>query len=274
MTQNSFFIERDGIKLYTATFIPEGETKRHGTKCLLCHPLLDEKKSSHRFLAELGRKLATHGVPCVMPDLSACGDSGGDATHFDEARWIEDLNAFVPGIHDGIEAPSCCTVGIRFGASLAMRLAEREDTNISKLVLIDPVINGMDYLDEIIQQKLVREMMTFGKAKSTPESVLQEIRKGHHADLDGFTVPESFIDNLSSLDISNPNRLKRCSITLILQTHRRELPEPHRRFLDNCTGSGCDCMSKIILSPPFWKANDICEFRKVLDETASAVLGK
>ncbi len=272
MTQKSFFIERDGLRLYAASYDPEaGPASKRA--CLMCHPLFEEKKSSHRFLVELGRKLATHGLTCVMPDLSACGDSDGGMAHFHEARWIEDLKAFVSATHDGIEAPSCCAVGIRFGASLAIRLAEREDTNISKLVLIDPVINGRDYLNEIIQQKLVREMITFGEAKSTPESLRQQISKDHLADLDGFIVPESFIDMLDKLDISKSNQLKKCSVTLILQGHRRELPEPYRRFLDNCTGSGCECKSKIIHSPPFWKANDICEFRKVLDETASAVLG-
>ena len=62
---------------------------------VLCDPFAEEKKSSQKTMAEMGRALAEAGIPALHLDYRGTGDSGGRFEQFNLDDWREDIRAAV-----------------------------------------------------------------------------------------------------------------------------------------------------------------------------------
>lgn len=81
-------------------------------------------------------------------DYSCCGDSAGRSVDADLDRWVEDVVCAADELRRATGATQVALMGLRLGASIAVLAARRMPCR--HLVLWDPVVDGADYLRELI----------------------------------------------------------------------------------------------------------------------------
>ncbi|HBC86276.1 MAG TPA: hypothetical protein DCZ94_04905 [Lentisphaeria bacterium] len=260
MIQEPFFIDGGNAQLYSVLFMPE---EGFSNKVFLfCHPLFEEKKASHRVLVELARKLAGIGHASLMLDLRACGDSGGDVRDFTPANWLNDMHSGINWLQKRFGKPRITLLGIRFGATLAVQFTLKENV-IEDLILIDPVIIGKDYLDEIFQQKCIREMMTFGEARTDVPAMFADLEKNGKLDLDGIMISSDFFNAVKEIDLRKEDLSSLKRILLIQQSPRKSLLPTYEGFQQKCQEGNVSLDISLLTIPPFWKAVDMADYDTV-----------
>ena len=141
---------------------------------VLCNPWGEEYLCAHPSLGLLARQLAGAGNHVLRFDYGGTGDSGGMATEGTLKTWRDDLEWALDEIRDLGDVRKIAIVGLRLGGTLAaLAAAERKD--VDRLVLWDPVVDGSDYVRELLHD---------------PEKVTHS---SAHADLarrEGREVPE------------------------------------------------------------------------------------
>ena len=118
---------------------------------VLCPPMGEEGRSSHRTYRRLAETLAAHGLLALRFDYDGTGDSAGAMADPDRvAAWCDSTLA-AHAYLTSLGAPEVAAVGMRLGgtiaASVATRLAE-VDAAWSDLVLWDPCVSGRLFLRE------------------------------------------------------------------------------------------------------------------------------
>ena len=113
---------------------------------LLCNPFGQEAVRCHRLFRVLSERLARNGAAVLRFDAYGCGDSDGDDTDFNLDGAAADLLAAHREL--GRLAPSATVtwVGARLGATHAIHALSQVETAAPRLVLWDPIVNGVDYL--------------------------------------------------------------------------------------------------------------------------------
>jgi pimeloyl-ACP methyl ester carboxylesterase len=266
------FIETGNARLYLVLFLPEPVPKVVQLWTFI-HPLFEEKKSSHRFFVETARKLCgDYGFAVAMPDLSGCGDSSGQMSGTRIGTWLEEIDAvrdFLASRLPENVAVRLNYAGVRFGASLAMvSAAARIAPRVERMVLIDPVLNGMDYFRDLLQQKRVREMMTFGKSETDIEAVQRRFETDSDAvvDLDGTEVDGTFYETVVQVNLSDLLKIPgNPGILLIQQSPKNTVAPASQALLDLPVLVGANRSVVCIQAPPFWKAIDLADSKKVID---------
>lgn len=116
---------------------------------VLCPPWGAEYLVAHRVLRRLAERLSERGYHALRFDYYGTGDSGGDRDEGDLASWGEDAAAAVDELRDMSGFPTVAAFGIRLGAVVAWRLAQRRD-DVHTVVMWDPVANGNAYVQELL----------------------------------------------------------------------------------------------------------------------------
>lgn len=103
----------------------------------------------HRAYRQLAMLLSRAGFHVLRFDYYGCGDSGGESEESTINQWLEDISTAIEEIKDSSGLTKVSLVGFRLGATLSA-LAGGMRTDIDSLVLWDPVVNGKDYLEELM----------------------------------------------------------------------------------------------------------------------------
>lgn len=118
---------------------------------VLCNPFGQEAIRSHRLLKVLGERLARAGFSVLRFDFFGTGDSDGEDEEGDLRIWVDD----VLRAHEEVVRRSghreCSWFGLRLGATLAALASASSPTAPHRLVLWDPVVDGLAYLEELRQ---------------------------------------------------------------------------------------------------------------------------
>jgi alpha-beta hydrolase superfamily lysophospholipase len=130
---------------------PEATGPRSDTGVLLCPPVGHEHTRSHRALRVLAEALARDGFHALRFDYRGMGDSSGDSADGTVERWCDDVDAALGELQELSGAGAVFLVGLRLGASLAVRAlarpAPRRRPRVRRAVLWDPVVSGAEFLE-------------------------------------------------------------------------------------------------------------------------------
>jgi uncharacterized protein len=150
---------------------------------LLCNPFGPEAIRSYRMLRLLADRLSNAGCPVMRFDYHGTGDSPGDDDVASLPGWAGDIGV----AHRELSARSgkdrVAWIGLRLGASLAALAAQTVRTGLGLLVLWDPVIAGLSYLE-------------IYRSQSGP-------RAGVAFETMGFEFSDRFRNDLSTLNLAN-----------------------------------------------------------------------
>jgi pimeloyl-ACP methyl ester carboxylesterase len=142
-----FYFGTSQKQLFGVYHAPEARAARQAA-FLLCQPLGHEYLRAHRAFRNLAVALAGQGFHVLRFDYFGCGDSGGDDEQATVEQCLLDLSAAIDELKDTAGAAKVSLIGLRFGATLAAVAASRR-TDIDRIVLWDPVLEGRDYLDDL-----------------------------------------------------------------------------------------------------------------------------
>lgn len=250
MSEKQVQIQSESSSLYGLLFTPDDIPMRQLFICV--HPFFEEKKSSHRVFVELARKLNPLGIGFLLFDLSGCGDSSGDLCEFEVKHWVADINSVISYANKNLNPKNIGLIGIRFGALLASYINMGK---INSLIVIDPVINGKKYFDELLKQKKVREMMTFGSCSNSYDNPQTLFDLNQILDLDGVAITKKTYNSFikSEFKITPSTR----DLFMIQISPKSSLNSENQKLLNECKDIGAKVKSECITLPPFWKAIDI-----------------
>jgi pimeloyl-ACP methyl ester carboxylesterase len=115
---------------------------------VLCAPTGQEGLRAHRMLRQLAATLAQSGFHVLRFDYFATGDSAGESDEGSVERWIEDIGEAADELKDASGVHGISLVGFGFGGTLAA-LASRSRRDLETLVMVEPVVSGGAYLQEL-----------------------------------------------------------------------------------------------------------------------------
>jgi pimeloyl-ACP methyl ester carboxylesterase len=156
---------------------------------LLCYPGAQEYNGAHWAFRRFARMLSRAGHDVLRFDYFGTGDSAGESEEGRPDLWVENVIEAASELREIAQARSLSVVGMRLGATLALRACAR-GLKAKALLLWDPVVSGRDY---------VRELEDFDKRRNI--WLLHADRLDSHPDeLFGYTFPEELRASLRELD--------------------------------------------------------------------------
>ena len=151
-----------------------------------CHPLFDERKCAHRFSYQLKNTFRAAGLTLERFDYQGTGEAAGDFKDVSLETLREDVNQKVNG-------KEICLIGLRLGASLALDYCSRNFGTVQKLVLLEPIVNGAQYVDYLYRKQHIKDLMT-GKSVAIPQD-------NGYVNIEGYKTNIHLIEQIENLDL-------------------------------------------------------------------------
>jgi hypothetical protein len=160
----AFFFGPNERQLFAIYHPPAGVDRQLLT--VICPPLFAELNRTHAILRKLAVSLAEHGQHVLRMDYSGTGDSFGHLEDMTITDWVQDIALTV---QEGRELSGCNEIqilGVRASALLACKSAAKI-SDLCRLVLWDPVIDGAEYLRSLDSKKvaILNENLLISRAK-------------------------------------------------------------------------------------------------------------
>ncbi|MDR3534914.1 MAG: alpha/beta hydrolase, partial [Acetobacteraceae bacterium] len=138
---------------------------------VLCAGLKNDAITAYRSFRLLADAMAAAGYPTLRFDYPGTGNSRDSAEPEHWAAWQRSVHAAADWLREQSGARRVVLCGLRFGATLAMVVAEQRD-DVAGLLLLEPVPRGGSY----IRQLSIEAMLHDPGAQAHGGLVLHELR--------------------------------------------------------------------------------------------------
>jgi alpha/beta superfamily hydrolase len=228
---------------------------------IIMPPLLEERKSCHAALTEVGRALAAEGAFVLRPDAAATGDSPGACDEFALRRWEADLADCAGLLRRHFPRAPQCWLGVRASAALVLRAASvaPADQRPAAVILWEPV-TGADFLHQLHQRRQVNEMLAYGRVRVGRRTAEAQLAAGETVDFDGYPVTADLHRELAQLDL-RPWPAAGLVVTTSPDTHTADACLQHAPSLARCA----------LRLPPFWNTVGHVDTRPLTEATTAWV---
>ncbi len=248
MQEKPFYFGEPGRKLFGVFHPPKGRTRK--TAFVFCHPYAEEKLWAHRSYVSLARDLAARGYPVLRFDFMGHGDSMGDFANGDIDSRLEDVSRAIEQVLSLSEADSVALFGLRFGGTLAA-LAAEWCPEVSFLILWQPIVDGGQYMQEMLRSNLSTQMTVYGKVQTNRKELVEQMRNGESVDVDGYPLTGRMYDQAEQLHLGQ-REVSRAIPALIVQISRKE-DAPAEPKLQTLAAQYTPGSLTVVTEEPFWK---------------------
>lgn len=147
----------DNRQLFGIYHPPRGKSKPPVRAVVICPPFGQDYIRSHWCLRLMAGQLARKGIHVLRFDYFGIGDSAGCVQDVQSLeRWEDNVESAIDRLIQISGAQTCQLIGLRTGASLAVRVAQRR-SDVNSLLLWEPVEAGTDWVSSM--RKLHAEML-------------------------------------------------------------------------------------------------------------------
>jgi len=264
-----FFMTLPGRTLFCA-YHPSRTASARGA-VLYVPAFAEEMHKSRRMASVLARRLANRGVAVLIVDLTGSGDSSGD---FGDARWdlwLEDIRAGLQWLQARTEGPSLLW-SLRLGALLAADAAREFRDSVRALVMWQPVIDGKEYLTQLLRLTVARDMAA-GRPTGV-QTLRQVLARGTAVEIGGYALNPSLAAALDSKSLPALGvRGLRAGWLEVVSDPDRLMPPAAANAIAALTAAGMDVYGEAVVGEQFWHWNtsDITECPELLDRTTTFV---
>ncbi len=151
-----------------------------------CHPLFDERKCAHRFSWQLKNIFQNHGLELERFDYTGTGEAPG--------RFADvTLNSLRRDIQRHIDKNPTCLIAARFGAGLAFEYCARSPDRVQKLALVEPIVDGAEYLDYLRRKQHIKNLMTTASKPPPSDNGFENI--------EGYKTSNRFLEQLKNFNL-------------------------------------------------------------------------
>ncbi len=264
VNESHFFFGSDKHQLYAMLYEPEKKLNLSETYIIL-HPFAEEKKSSQIVLVDLARKISTEGNHVMLFDFFGCGDSEGDLPEANISIWLDDLRLAVELMKEKVNAKRINLIGLRLGAFIGALYA-KEHNDISKLVLIEPVINPAKDLNRSLRGKLMKELCTDGKVSSKRADLLSQLENNVSIDFSGHEISSFFYkDVLKYSGLAFEEVLQNCKTdTLLINVSQKDKPSKAFQSLIAKLEHVPAIKNTVVKLEPFWGQIDLPDYSELI----------
>jgi exosortase A-associated hydrolase 2 len=248
MQETPFFFPGNNYQLYGILHEPEYNDNHTGF--IFVHPFAEEKLWAHRVLVNFARFLTREGYTVLRFDFMGHGDSEGNFQDSSVETRLSDIKAALQTIK--AKAPQIKKfglLGLRFGATLAA-LAAEELTDIRKLILWEPILEGDKYMQQILRSNLATQNAVYKKIRYTREQLIQILKEGKTVNFDGYDLSYPFFEQISAINLTlNPPAFH--GETLIVQIDR--VKKGLNKKLTALKDQYHNAEQILAVEEPFWK---------------------
>lgn len=245
------------------------EYKKDQVGIIICAPFAEEKLISHRVLVNQARAFAKNGFFGFRFDYMGHGDSEGSFEDATVNTRLSDISAAVNFLRDEKKVNKIVLLGIRFGATLAT-LMQNKESGIDGLIMINPVLNGKDYIEQVLRTNLTLQMATYKKILKNREQLINEILEGKPANIDGYLLTKSMYEQMCQISLFDNFEIFVKKLLIIQISNKIDKPiDKNLQTFSDQISSTIDNLELInIKENLFWKDEKFYRAKAVTLETA------
>lgn len=199
MIEEPIYFKNGNYELFGIFYKPEESIKKTGF--VFSHPFIEEKLWTQRVFVNFARELAQKGYPVFRFDFMGHGDSEGDFENSTVESRLSDMDKAIEKIMTEFSSlENIGLLGLRLGASLAAIKAETHPL-ISKLILWEPIVNGSDYMQEILRINLTTQTAVYKEIIHNREALVEQMKNGNTVNIDGYEIPINLFQQVSDINL-------------------------------------------------------------------------
>ena len=265
MSVQPFFFGPTSTKLYGVYQSPTENFRDHAI--VFCYPIGNDYMRIHRAYKILANMFCKQGFHVFRFDYFATGDSSGLDGEGSLERWQEDINNAIAEIKKLSNTNHCHLFGARFGATL-LCTSTFDSHDIATISLLDPVINGNQYLEKMIQ---MQTEVLYDKNRY----IVNRTQDYQGNDLLGFSFPTNLRAQIKAIDLTQGISINSKNYC-IYNTYDNELAAQWQKHLTDSKYSNLEILHNKILSECNWHNTEYIEAQllptAVLNEVVKKVL--
>ncbi len=217
---------------------------------VFCHPFGEEKLWAQRVYVSFARLLAAQGAYVFRFDAMGSGDSDGHFSESSVESTLEDIAVAIETLKRSSDTVvKVGLLGLRFGATLAA-LAAEQHSDISKVVLWEPITDGAKYMQELLRVNLMTQTAIYKEIRHNREDLVRLMREGQTVNVDGYEVAYPYFAQASAINLNQETKRSAAS-WLIVQIGKAGAPI--RPDLKALQASHAPADLREAVEEPFWK---------------------
>jgi exosortase A-associated hydrolase 2 len=220
-----------------------------GPAFVFCHPLGEEKLWTHRVFVSFARQLAQAGHAVLRFDYMGNGDSDGEFSRSSLTTAKADVHSAIDQLRRTTGARRINLLGLRLGATIASLVAD-EATDIDRLVLWAPIVDGARYMQELLRINLTTQMATYREIRQDREALVAVMQQGSTVNVDGYDMALPLYSEVSAVKLAGAPKQHR-GASLIVQIDRQPGRVPAE--LQQLASSYQRATLEFAQEEPFWK---------------------
>ncbi len=261
------FIPSIAGKIFTLTFNCNGShCEPPHSQLILIPPFAEEANKSRHIISKLGRELALIGVKTTVVDLFGCGDSEGDLDQVSMQIWHKDIEAAISHSAKQTGSTNIAIGGIRLGATIAASYISQNTSKhqISNLLLMQPVIDGKNYIKQFIRLKLAESITSNRASNKSPAStteIIELLEQGEPQEISGYMLTKQLFNDINNLSCNLQNINSSTNTTLLDINPQGSQSIPLKKFTDKHT----EIEHLVCQGSQFWACQEIAQCDELID---------
>jgi pimeloyl-ACP methyl ester carboxylesterase len=157
------------------------------------------------------------------------------------------LDSLRQDVAQHVRGEQVCLIGLRFGASLAFDYCARGAGRVRTLILVEPVIDGAQYVGFLRRKQHIKNVMT-GELSDT-------LDEEGYENIEGYKTSSTFVEQMMHFDL--PDVASRCAplagIFIAHVSTRSKIAPQIVRLTEVLKGSGSNVSVENVRLPVFWQ---------------------
>lgn len=263
------FLDAAHNRLHLIHHRPAGAARGH----VLCVPPFGEEMNrARRMLALQARALAQAGWHAWLPDLSGCGDSGGDLEAVGSDTWLADLDACAAHARARAGDLPLSLLGVRLGGALACTWLRARGVDVASLVLWQP-LDGAAQIEQLLRVRAAASL--FSGKRERVETLRAALREGAGLEIAGYRLSPALLDALEALDLNPPaaQAAPRAHWFELAARGDARLSDAAVAAADAWAAAGSGLQPRLLTGVAFWATAEIAVEPALIDATLAALDG-
>ena len=222
-------------------------------KYIYFHPFFEERKWAHRFSFQLSCAFKKIGIDIERFDYYGTGEAEGN---FEDVSFDSLQNSIQQNLTDD----SYCLIGTRLGATLAFICMNQMSIKVEKLIMINPIIQGNDYINYIYRQQNIKNLLT-GNFK-------EETDQKEYVNIEGFKTNILLINQINLFSIHNSYNVHKKSIPIhyFYISKNGKLPSDAMKDIDILKARYTNMNITLLSLPLFWQRIAASDYSELINK--------